>query len=292
MGGKNLVRIDHDGVTFRSHWEGSTHRFTPEISIATQRALGADIMIAFDDCTPLTDDVDLAEESMRRTHAWSGRSREAFLRGKSLYGYRQALYGVVQGGVFQTLREESARTVSALGFDGIAIGGVSVGETKRQMYAVADWVIPLLPEEKPRHMLGVGEIEDIFEIIERGVDTFDCVMPTRLARMGHVLLPGGISHSNRPRSWTYDIQKREYAESPDPLVPGCLCATCRTFSKAYVHHLFRVRELLGYRLTTIHNLYLIQTLMHDIRHAISNGQFRDLKASWLSSKEARGLLSG
>ena len=258
-----LVKIDEDGVTFTSHWDGTTHRFTPEKSIEIQKALGADIILAFDDCTPYPVTHGQAARSLSRTHAWAVRSLEA-------HSGSQALYGVVQGSVYEDLRKESAQFIGAMDFDGIAIGGVSVGESKKEMVHVLDWVVPHLPDSKPRHLLGVGEIDDIFELIERGIDTFDCVQPTRLARMGKLM--GKL---------TIDITKTQFAPDPRPIEEGCGCYACQNFTRSYIHHLFRVRELLGYRLATIHNLHFVNRLVEDIGEAIKDGRFLEMKKQWI-----------
>jgi tRNA-guanine transglycosylase len=179
--------------------------------------------------------------------------------------------------VFEDLRRESARFISGLNFNGLAIGGVAVGESKKEMVAVLDWVVPLLPPEKPRHLLGVGEIDDIFALVERGVDSFDCVMPTRIARMGFVLTKLKI---NKERYYL-DISKAKHSQDKSPLVEDCQCWVCHNYSRAYVHHLFQAKELLAYRLMTFHNLCFIEELMKQIRKAINQGRFFELKKEWL-----------
>lgn len=262
-----LVKIDEDGVTFTSHWDGTEHRFSPEKSIEVQHALGSDIMIAFDECAPYPTTHDYAKKAMERTHHWAVRSLQA-------RHSKQAIYGVIQGSVYEDLRKESAKTIASMHFDGIAIGGVSVGESKEQMKQVLGWVLPLLPEEQPRHLLGVGEIDDIFALIEEGVDTFDCVQPTRLARMGKLYTRGG------KQDFAVDITKKEFARDVTPIEKTCTCYTCGHFTRAYLHHLFRVRELLGYRLATIHNIHFVNTLVRHIRSAIEDGTFLELKKHW------------
>ncbi len=186
----------------------------------------------------------------------------------------QALYGSIQGSTYEDLRKESATFIANLGFDGMAIGGVAVGESKKEMVNVLDWVAPLLPPELPRHLLGVGEIDDIFELVARGMDTFDCVQPTRLARMGKVFNKGE----------ELDLMNKRFAQDTDPIDNGCRCYTCQHFSRAYLHHLFRVRELLAYRLATTHNIYFMSSLMSDIRQTIAEGTFLDLKDTWLYNR--------
>ncbi len=283
----SLVSIQEDGVTFTSHWDGSTHIFTPEKSMEYQWQLGSDIHIAFDDCTPYPVTEAIAEASMERTHRWTNRSlaahqklaHEATANGAPY----QALYGSVQGSVYPRLREVSSRYIAALPVDGIAIGGVSVGESKQEMVSVLDTVLPLLPEAKPRHLLGVGEIDDIFALISRGVDTFDCVQPTRLARMGYCYLhPWGKQPDEPVRDDnTIDLTKARYADEFLPLDPECSCSTCKVFTRAYLHHLFKTKELLAYRLATIHNIWFIQQLVREIRLSIRGNTFLALRERWL-----------
>jgi len=280
-GEADLVRINEDGVTFRSHWDGSEHIFTPEVSMLYQWTLGSDIHIAFDDCTEYPISYKKARESMERTHRWAERSLEEHARqwtmsmgSKKPY---QALYGSIQGSVYEDLRKESAQFITLLPFDGYAVGGVSVGENKEEMRRVMDWVSPLLPPQKSRHLLGVGEIDDIFALFEHGFDTFDCVQPTRLARMGRV-----YAKSNKRKIFEVDILKSECAHDFNPIEKDCSCYTCTHFSRAYIHHLFKVRELLGYRLASIHNISFINRLVSEIRLAIGHDSFVALKKEWLS----------
>lgn len=252
-----LVKITKDGVEFRSPWDGKKCFLTPKQSIKIQIDLGADIILCLDDCTPYPVTHQKAKESLKRTHSWALESLKAYQKFKS----NQTLYGIVQGSVFEDLRKESAKFISSLPFEGIAIGGVSVGETKQEMKQVLDWVIPLLPKEKPRHLLGVGEPDDIITMINAGIDTFDCVMPTRLGRMGHIL-------KNFQKPLVYDLTKMKYAKDSKPLDEGCNCYVCKNFSRAYINHLFRSKELLGYRLATFHNLYFINQFVSKIRQSI------------------------
>ncbi len=289
---QNLVKIDEEGVTFQSHWDGSTHRFTPEVSITIQHQLGADLIIAFDECTPYPVSEDEAWISLRRTHRWAKRSLLAHnkLQKKEKNKPYKAIYGVVQGSVYKDLRIDSAKTIAGMDFDGIAIGGLAVGESKKETKKVCEWVVPQLPEHKPRHLLGVGEIDDIFTLVEQGIDTFDCVQPTRLARMGQVFRSGMLEVGSEmakldvrsEKKFIFDITKKEYAQDLDPIERGCGCYTCQNFSRAYIHHLFRVRELLAYRLATIHNLFFVHALVAQIRTAIIEGKFSELKKKWIS----------
>ncbi|MFC1646781.1 tRNA guanosine(34) transglycosylase Tgt [Patescibacteria group bacterium] len=314
-----LVKIDEDGVTFTSHWDGTKHRFTPEVSMQLQWDLGSDIHIAFDECAPYPSTHEYTAKAMDRTHRWAARSLEEHRRlchceesvvqqatkqsrtgsprpakaGLAMTANYQALYGVIQGGIYEDLRVESAKFISNMDIDGIAIGGVSVGETKSEMKDVLKWVSPYLPDEKPRHLLGVGEIDDIFALVEYGMDTFDCVQPTRLARMGHLftknskfetLNPKQIQNSKKTNSklkYQIDITKKIFAGDVNPVEASCKCYTCQNYSKAYIHHLFRVRELLGYRLATIHNIYFMNTLVTHIRKSIKEGSYLELKKKWV-----------
>lgn len=272
-----LVAIDEDGVTFTSHWDGTKHRFTPERSIEIQHVLGSDIMIAFDECAPYPTTWGYAKAAMERTHRWAVRSLKAH-QGNTT----QALYGVIQGSVYEDLRKESTKAICAMDFDGIAIGGVSVGESKTEMKEVLRWTAPFLPQDKPRHLLGVGEIDDVFTLIEYGMDTFDCVQPTRLARMGRLYLNENFKMKNE--KWMIDITKNTYQKETSPIDLACGCFTCQHFSRAYLHHLFRVKELLGYRLATIHNIHFMNSLVSDIRKEIENGTFLEMKKKWLYNR--------
>lgn len=280
-GEADLVRISEDGVDFRSHWDGSLHTFTPERSMQYQWILGSDIHIAFDDCTsyPVTEKV--ARASMNRTHRWALESLHAHqtLASKANSRPYQALYGSIQGSVFEDLRKESAKFITSQDFDGFAVGGVSVGETKEEMRSVMDWVVPFLPPSKPRHLLGVGELDDVFALIEHGFDTFDCVQPTRLARMGFLYVGNDTLGSRSDH--TIDIQKQVYTDQFVPIDEMCHCYTCTHFTRSYLHHLFKVRELFGYRLATIHNIFFMNKLVREIRLAIQNDSFVALKEKWI-----------
>ena len=263
----DMRKVDADGVTFRSHLDGSLHRFTPELVMDIQAKLGADIIMAFDEC-PEPLDRAYNEEALTRTHAWAVRCVENQRRPRE-----QALFGIVQGGVFPDLRLESAAFLTALDLPGYAIGGLAVGETKEQMYATLDVVTPALPANKPRYLMGVGAPEDIVEAVARGVDLFDSVMPTRIARHGAVFTRHG----------RINLRNARFADEPGPLEEGCDCYACTHFSAAYVHHLIRANEIFGLRLTTIHNLRFLQRLMSDIRNHIAAGTFQAFKKSFLSA---------
>jgi len=259
-------KVDADGVTFKSHIDGSLHRFTPEKSISIQENLGGDIIMAFDECaTPSDREYNL--RSMNRTHAWAQRCLEAKRRPD------QALFGIVQGGVFQDLREESAAFIASLGFPGHAIGGLSVGETKAEMHAMLEVVDQILPDEKPRYLMGVGMPEDLVNGVLRGVDIFDCVLPTRLARHN-----AAITHTTR-----LNMMNAIYARDPKPLEQGCTCYTCQHFSRAYLRHLIVAREMLAATLLSIHNIHTLLKLVREIRQAILGNRFEDYAAEFLAN---------
>lgn len=251
-----LARITEDGVEFRSHLDGSTHFFTPEKSMKIQQNLGADIIFAFDECTSPLHDYAYTKKSMERTHRWAKKSLAVHPK-KS----QQALFGIVQGGAYKDLREASAKFIGAMDFPGFGIGG-SLGKSKRDMYKVLDWSVPLLSENKPKHLLGIGSPEDIRECVKRGIDTFDCVMPTRLGRNGAALLKNG----------NLNIKSGRYLNDKNPIDKQCDCYTCANYSRAYVNHLFKANEMLGPILTTIHNLSFMENLMRQVREEIKNGQ--------------------
>ncbi|NPA91437.1 MAG: tRNA guanosine(34) transglycosylase Tgt [Chloroflexi bacterium] len=261
----HMRHLDEEGVTFRSHIDGSLHRFTPEIVVHTQELLGSDIIMPLDIC-PTPDNREEVERAVRLTHAWAVRAREAHTRDD------QALFGIVQGGIYPDLREQAARFLVSLDFPGYAIGGLSVGETKEAMYATLSATVPHLPEDRPRYLMGVGTPEDILEAVERGVDLFDCVLPTRVARNG-----GLLTHEGR-----INIRNARFARDPNPIEPGCTCYTCQKFSRAYLRHLFKAGETLGLRLATIHNIHFMQQLMKDIRQSIQEGRFRAFKEAFLA----------
>jgi queuine tRNA-ribosyltransferase/7-cyano-7-deazaguanine tRNA-ribosyltransferase len=286
--GQSLVKISEEGIEFRSHLDGSPQKFTPENTMEIQRKLGADMIFVLDECTSPLHDYEYTKRAMERTHRWAVRALEYFRRPsppaplpsvKTGEGRpqgrgegRQALFGIVQGGAYQDLREQSAKFISQLDFDGIGIGG-SVGRSKEDLYRVLDWTIPLLPEEKPRHLLGIGEIEDIFHAVARGIDLFDCVAPTRMARNGALWVKDA-------KDSRINITNAAYRTDPRPIAEECECYTCQNFSRAYLHHLFIAKEILAMRLATIHNLYFLESLMRRIRMAIQQGTLVELAAAW------------
>lgn len=249
-------KVDEEGVTFKSHIDGSIHRFTPEKSIAIQENLGADIIMAFDECSD-PNDLDYIEQAMERTHRWAERSLEAKTRPD------QALFGIVQGGIDPTLRTESAKFIASLDTPGIAIGGLSVGETKKEMHDTLDVVAPLLPEDKPRYLMGVGTPEDLINGVLRGIDIFDCVLPTRLARHHSAFSPEG----------RLNLMNASFARDGRPIDETCDCYSCRTFTRSYIRHLIVAKELLAGTLISIHNLRALIRLMENIRVYIADGSF-------------------
>ena len=258
-------KIDDDGVTFKSHVDGSTHRFTPERSIQIQNNLGADIIMAFDECSD-PNDRNYSATAMERTHRWAERSLEAHKRPD------QALFGIIQGGVDPDLRAKSAEFISSLPFPGIAIGGLSVGETKEEMHSTLDLVTPLLPENKPRYLMGVGTPEDLINGIARGIDIFDCVLPTRLARHN-----AAFSSEGR-----LNLMNAVYARDPRPIDETCDCYTCRTFTRAYIRHLISAKEILAGTLLSIHNLHTMINLVNNIKASILDGSFESRVIGWLA----------
>jgi queuine tRNA-ribosyltransferase len=263
----HLRQVSDDGVRFRSHIDGSEHFVTPELSIQFQEALGADIIMAFDECPPYTDDYNTVEEAVERTHLWAERCQRSRQR------VDQALYGIVQGGAFKELRRHSANFLTASGFDGYAIGGLSIGEPKQLTNSIVEETVSLLPEDKPRYLMGVGSPEDLVAGVSMGIDIFDSALPTRIARNG-----GFFTRNGRKI-----IRNAHFRDRDIPLDEGCDCYTCQNFSTAYIHHLFRCEELLAYRLATIHNLRFIMRLMEEMRRSISDGSFPSFKDSFLAS---------
>jgi queuine tRNA-ribosyltransferase len=257
-------KVDEEGVTFRSHIDGSLHRFTPERVMEIEQALGPDIAMVLDECAAPLERTYLIR-ALDRTHRWAERCRVAHTRPD------QALFAIVQGGIYADLRRQSVDFLRALEFPGYAVGGLAVGETKAQMYATLDETCPLLPVDKPRYLMGVGAPEDIVEAVARGIDLFDCVLPTRLARNGALLTPTG----------RINLRSAQYAEDPRPVQEGCGCYTCRTFSRAYLRHLYKAGEISALRFGTIHNVYFMADLMRQIRAAIEAGRFADFRATFL-----------
>jgi len=251
-------KVDDDGVTFKSHIDGSTHRFTPEKSISIQENLGADIIMAFDECAPPYERI-YVERAMQRTHTWALRCQKAKHRSD------QALFGIVQGGVFADLRQQSAEFIASLDFPGHAIGGLSVGETKQEMNAMLEVVDTVLPADKPRYLMGVGTPEDLVRGVLRGVDIFDCVLPTRLARHNAAMT----------RTDRLNLVNAAYGRDPRPIDETCTCYTCQHFSRAYLRHLIAAKEMLSATLLSIHNLHTLLQIATELRQAILEGDIQD-----------------
>jgi len=259
-----LRKITEEGVTFRSHIDGAKVTLTPERSVEIQHQLDATVTMVFDECTKWPVSEDEAAESMQLSMRWAARSREAFVERP---GY--ALFGIVQGSSYRDLREESAKALTDIGFDGYAVGGLAVGEGQAMMFEMLEATLPHLPVGAPRYLMGVGKPADIVGAVARGIDLFDCVLPTRSGRTGQAFIRGG----------TLNMRNARHAEDPSPLDPACRCAACRDHSRAYLHHLFKADEMLGPILLTAHNLTYYQDLMRDIREAIEAGRFEALRAA-------------
>jgi queuine tRNA-ribosyltransferase len=261
-----MRKIDEDGVTFRSHLDGSKQRLTPEIAVQIQEKLGADIIMAFDECSSPYDK-EYSEKAMQRTHAWLRRCIHAKKRED------QALFGIVQGGIFPDLRKESAEFISSMDLPGYAIGGLSVGETKPEMYKTIEVVNAILPQNKPRYLMGVGTPEDLIYGVQRGIDIFDCVLATRLARHAAALTNNG----------RINLMNSKYARDPNPIEEGCTCYTCQTVSRAYLRHLIMAKETVSGTLISIHNIHMLQVLMRNIREAILENRFEEFAKHYLSN---------
>ena len=263
----DIRKIKEDGVEFKSHLDGSSHFFTPEKVIEIQRKIGADIMMPLDECTPYPCEYDYAKNSKELTSAWAALNKEAFEKSEPLYVHKQFLFGIVQGSVYKDLRESSAKDLIDLDFDGYSIGGLAVGEPAEKMYEIVDFTTDHLPENKPRYLMGVGRPENILEAIERGVDMFDCVMPTRNARNAYLFTSAGV----------VTIKNSIYKKDFSKLDSDCNCYTCQNFTKAYLRHLFNAKELLAYELATIHNLNFYLNLVRESRKRIFDGTFINWK---------------
>jgi queuine tRNA-ribosyltransferase len=265
----DLRKITEEGVTFQSHIDGGAKHFiSPEYAVEIQEALGADIIMAFDECIPFPATHDYARESLERTLRWARRCAEA----RKDAG--QALFGIVQGGMYPELRKHSAEALIEIGFDGYALGGLSVGETKPVMYEMIEASVPSLPEDKPRYLMGVGTPEDLVEGVARGIDMFDCVLPTRNARTGTFFTSFG----------KVVIRNARYERDPQPIDPDCACPTCRNFTRAYLRHLFSANELLALRLGTVHNVFFYLELMRNVRKGIAEDRFREFQKQFLAKR--------
>ncbi|MCC0665527.1 tRNA guanosine(34) transglycosylase Tgt [Clostridioides sp. ZZV15-6597] len=257
-----LRKIKEEGVEFRSHLDGSKHFLTPEKAMEIQNALGSDIMMAFDECTPYPADREYVKNSLERTTRWLKRCKDAHNNTD-----KQALFGIIQGGMYKDLREQSAKEITSIDLPGYAIGGLSVGEPKPLMYDVLEHTTPFMPKDKPRYLMGVGSPDDLVEGVIRGVDMFDCVLPTRIARNGTAMTSQG----------KVVVRNATYAEDFTPLDPECDCYACKNYSRAYIRHLVKANEILGARLITTHNLHFLLNLMKQIRQAIMEDRLLDFR---------------
>ena len=276
---KTLLSINEEGCLFKSYIDGSLKLLSPEKSIEIQRDLGADLILVFDECTPFHVDKNYTESSMKRSHRWAIRSLNhfnSFIKYKPIYGSagEQKIYGIVQGGIYEDLREESIDfNLNKIDTFGIAIGG-SLGSSKEEMYKVVNFTAPKLGNKHPIHLLGIGDPKDIWKLVKSGIDTFDCVSPTRLARHGSALIRGSVGKKN--------IKNREFANDLSPIDKNCNCSTCKNYSVAYLHHLFKAGELLVLQLITIHNIYFMNHLMQLIRNSIENDSFDKAEKEWFN----------
>ncbi len=262
---EHLRKISEEGIEFKSHIDGSTHLFSPESVIRHQQRIGADVIMPIDICAPGGSDREAVAAAVDMTTRWAKRCHTAQTRDD------QHLFGIVQGGTFPDLREKSASQITAIDFPGYSIGGLSVGESKAGMYGIVELTTPMLPEDRPRYLMGVGSPEDLVECVARGVDMFDCVLPTRIARNGALFVRDG----------RLNIDAARFKQQESPIEDGCDCYTCQTFSAAYVNHLFRAKELLAYRLATIHNLRFLLRLMEEMRAAIAEDTFEEYRRTFL-----------
>jgi queuine tRNA-ribosyltransferase len=265
-----LTKITEEGVRFKSHLDGSTHMLTPERSIEVQRLLGSDIVMAFDQLVPTTSDAVAQREAMERSMRWANRSREKFDRGGE-HSERAAIFGIQQGALDEKLRRISADALIDIGFDGYAVGGLAVGEGQDAMLGCLDFAVEMLPADRPRYLMGVGKPDDLVEAVVRGIDMFDCVLPTRSGRTGQAFTADG----------PLNLRNARFAEDREPIEPGCPCPACTQFERAYVHHLVKSGEILGAMLMTQHNLWFYQRLMQGLREAIAGRRLKAFASGFL-----------
>jgi queuine tRNA-ribosyltransferase len=266
-----LTKVTEEGVAFASHLDGSRHMLSPERSIEVQRLLGSDILMQFDQLVPSTSSPESQRDAMERSIRWARRSREEFDRGES-HSARSAIFGIQQGGLNEELRRASAQALTEIGFDGYALGGLAVGEGQNAMLGCLDFAVDMLPSERPRYLMGVGKPDDIVEAVVRGVDMFDCVLPTRSGRTGQAFTNDG----------PLNIRNARFSEDQDPIEPGCPCPACKQFERAYVHHLVKSGEILGAMLMTQHNLWFYQRMMKGLRDAIAARRLKGFAGTFLS----------
>ena len=265
-----LTKVTEDGVAFASHLDGSRHMLSPERSIEVQRLLGSDIVMAFDQLVPTTSPHEQQVEAMERSMRWAKRSREEFDRGGD-HAERAALFGIQQGAVNEQLRRQSADALIEIGFDGYAVGGLAVGEGQEAMLGCLDFAVPMLPADKPRYLMGVGKPDDVVEAVRRGIDMFDCVLPTRSGRTGQAFTADG----------PLNLRNARFADDREPIEPGCPCPACTRFERAYVHHLVKSGEILGAMLMTQHNVWFYQRLMEALRGAIAEARLNAFAGAFL-----------
>ncbi len=268
----SLRKIREGGVEFRSHLDGSLHLLGPEKAMEVQCALGSDIAMVFDECTPYPAEYEYAVKSLELTTTWARQCKEYLERKRTIEGVSglPSLFGIIQGGMYKDLRKRSLEELVSIGFDGFAAGGLSVGEPKEEMYDIIESIGPQMPADRPRYLMGVGDLRDMLVAVENGFDMFDCVMPTRNARNGTLFTSQG----------RISIKRTEYKADPRPLDPDCGCYTCRNFSRAYLRHLFLAKEILSMRLNTIHNLYFYLSFLRDMREAVTENRFSSFKNNW------------
>ena len=265
-----LTKVTEEGVAFASHLDGSRHMLSPERSIEVQRLLGSDIVMAFDQLVPTTATLEQQREAMKRSMRWAKRSRDEFARGGE-HAERSALFGIQQGALDEKLRRSSADALIDIGFDGYAVGGLAVGEGQEAMLGCLDFAVDMLPSDKPRYLMGVGKPDDIVEAVVRGIDMFDCVLPTRSGRTGQAFTADG----------PLNLRNARFAEDAEPIEPGCPCPACTTFERAYVHHLVKSGEILGAMLMTQHNLWFYQRIMQGLREAIAGRRLAEFAKGFL-----------
>ena len=274
----SLCKIDDDGATFVSHLDGNAHRFTPEIAVQIQHDLGADIIMAFDEASDEASSYSYTKEAMDRTHKWAERSLAAMSNCKSQITNRQLLFGIIQGGRFKTLRKKSAQIISSMNFDGVAIGGESIGYNMKRTAEILEYLAPQIPKEKPIYAMGVGfSPADFFTVIERGVDMFDCVAPARIARHGLLYSKGAGSK----RGHRINLMNARYKDDFSRVCDWCDCRVCVTYTRAYLRHLFKADEMTAFRLATIHNLRFMLKVMEEIRASLKDREFARLKREWI-----------
>lgn len=264
----DLRHLKKDGVEFRSHLDGSKHFFTPQKVIEIQRSIGSDITMVLDECTPYPCEYEYAQRSVKLTSDWAAQAKNVFESSKPKYGYNQNLFGIIQGSIYKDLREHSAKEIIDLDFNGYAIGGLAVGEPTETMYEMVDFTTDFMPKSKPRYLMGVGRPENLLEAIERGIDMFDCVMPTRNARNAYLFTYNGI----------LSMRNARYKDDFRPIDDFCECYTCKNFTRSYIRHLFIAKEILALELASIHNLYFYLNLMRTARTKILNGNFLEWKS--------------